>query len=85
MHHVCASRTGGSLPARFLRSTPPFRADHVGNLLAMPALLAAREDFKEGRIDAQELRGFEDEAIRDVVCKQEEVGLQSADFADPTV
>ena len=48
-----------------------------------PALLAAREDFKEGRIDAQELRGIEGEAIRDVVRKQEEVGLQSADFADP--
>ena len=38
--------------------------------------------FKEGLIDAQELRGIEHEAIRDVVRKQEEVGLQSADFAD---
>ena len=31
-----------------------------------------------GRIDAAELRGIEDEAIRDVVRKQEEVGLRSA-------
>jgi 5-methyltetrahydropteroyltriglutamate--homocysteine methyltransferase len=60
------------------RTTPPFRADHVGSLLRPPALLKAREDFKEGRIDADELRGVEDEAIRDVVRKQEEVGLQSA-------
>jgi 5-methyltetrahydropteroyltriglutamate--homocysteine methyltransferase len=60
------------------RTTPPFRADHVGSLLRPPALLEAREDFAEGRIDADELRGVEDEAIRDVVRKQEEVGLQSA-------
>ncbi len=61
-----------------LRTTPPFRADHVGSLLRPPELLQAREDFKEGRIDADELRGIEDEAIREVVRKQEEVGLQSA-------
>src|SRR5919197_3763856 len=61
-----------------LRTTPPFRADHVGSLLRPPELLKAREDFAEGRIDADELRGVEDEAVRDVVRKQEEVGLQSA-------
>jgi methionine synthase II (cobalamin-independent) len=61
-----------------LRTTPPFRADHVGSLLRPPELLKAREDFAEGRIDAEELRVIEDEAIRDVVRKQEEVGLQSA-------
>jgi methionine synthase II (cobalamin-independent) len=61
-----------------LRTTPPFRADHVGSLLRPPELLKAREDFAEDRIDAEELRGVEDEAIRDVVRKQEEVGLQSA-------
>ena len=60
------------------RDTPPFRADHVGSLLRPPQLLEAREDFREGRIDAPELRGIEDEAIRDVVRKQEEVGLRSA-------
>ena len=60
------------------RTSPPFRADHVGSLLRPPELLRAREDLKEGRIDADELRGIEDEAIRDVVRKQEEVGLQSA-------
>src|SRR5512132_3119115 len=61
-----------------LRTTPPFRADHVGSLLRPPQLLQAREDFKEGRIDAAELRGIEDEAIRDVVAKQEAAGLRSA-------
>ena len=65
------------------RTAPPFRADHVGSLLRPPALLKAREDFKAGSVDAEELKRIEDEAIRDVVRKQEEVGLQSADFADP--
>jgi 5-methyltetrahydropteroyltriglutamate--homocysteine methyltransferase len=60
------------------RTTPPFRADHVGSLLRPPELLKAREDFAEGRIDAGELRAIEDDAIRDVVKMQEDVGLQSA-------
>src|SRR5829696_5457881 len=60
------------------RTRPPFRADHVGSLLRPPELLQARDDIEEGRIDADELRGIEDEAIRDVVRRQEEVGLRSA-------
>jgi 5-methyltetrahydropteroyltriglutamate--homocysteine methyltransferase len=60
------------------RTEPPFRADHVGSLLRPPELLEAREGFAEGRIDADELRGIEDDAIRDVVRMQEDVGLQSA-------
>jgi 5-methyltetrahydropteroyltriglutamate--homocysteine methyltransferase len=61
-----------------LRTRPPFRADHVGSLLRPPALLRAREDRAAGRITPAELRGVEDEAIRDVVRMQEEIGLQSA-------
>src|SRR5687768_7570095 len=60
------------------RTKPPFRADHVGSLLRPPQLLKARQDFAEGRIDADELRAIEDDAIREVVRKQEDVGLQSA-------
>jgi 5-methyltetrahydropteroyltriglutamate--homocysteine methyltransferase len=60
------------------RTTPPFRADHVGSLLRPPELLRAREDFTAGRISAEELRGIEDDAIRTVVQMQEDVGLQSA-------
>ena len=58
--------------------TPPFRADHVGSLLRPQRLLEAREQHAAGSIDASELRAIEDEAIRDVVRKQEEIGLQSA-------
>jgi 5-methyltetrahydropteroyltriglutamate--homocysteine methyltransferase len=60
------------------RTTPPFRADHVGSLLRPPALLQAREDFAGHRISADELRDAEDAAIRDAVRMQEGIGLQSA-------
>ena len=60
------------------RTKPPFRADHVGSLLRPPELLKARDNFAAGQIDAAALRAVEDEAIREVVQKQEEVGLQSA-------
>jgi len=61
-----------------LRDTPPFRADHVGSLLRPPHLLEARERRATGEIDADELRAVEDEAIRDVVRMQRDVGLRSA-------
>jgi 5-methyltetrahydropteroyltriglutamate--homocysteine methyltransferase len=60
------------------RSKPPFRADHVGSLLRPAQLLQARADHQAGRVDAAELRGIEDDAIRRIVRKQEELGLQSA-------
>jgi 5-methyltetrahydropteroyltriglutamate--homocysteine methyltransferase len=58
------------------RTKPPFRADHVGSLLRPKALLQAREDLKQGRITAAELRRVEDEAIADAVRLQEEIGLE---------
>ena len=60
-----------------VRTEPPFRADHVGSLLRPPALLRAREDAAAGRITAEELRAVEDDAIRDAVRMQEEVGLRA--------
>jgi 5-methyltetrahydropteroyltriglutamate--homocysteine methyltransferase len=67
-----------SAPVGGVRTTPPFRADHVGSLLRPPELLAARESLAAGRIDADELRRIEDEAIQEVVKTQENVGLRSA-------
>jgi 5-methyltetrahydropteroyltriglutamate--homocysteine methyltransferase len=60
------------------RTSPPFRADHVGSLLRPRRLLDARDDHAAGRIDDDELRAVEDEAIREIVRMQEDVGLQSA-------
>ncbi len=60
------------------RTSPPFRADHVGSLLRPPELLRARDDRAAGRIDDAALRAAEDEAIREAVRMQEEAGLQAA-------
>jgi 5-methyltetrahydropteroyltriglutamate--homocysteine methyltransferase len=59
-------------------SRPPFRADHVGSLLRPPELLQAREDRTAGRISPEQLRAVEDDAIREVVRRQQEVGLAAA-------
>jgi 5-methyltetrahydropteroyltriglutamate--homocysteine methyltransferase len=61
-----------------MRTTPPFRADHVGSLLRPPDLLAARAHFAAGRIGAARLREIEDAAIAEAVWMQEEAGLQAA-------
>src|SRR5580704_17561500 len=61
-----------------MRTTPPFRADHVGSLLRPPELLAARQDFAAGTIGAEHLRAVEDAAIVDAVTMQADAGLQSA-------
>ena len=58
------------------RTTPPFRADHVGSLLRPKDVLQAREEHKQGRIPAARLRQVEDEAIRKVAQLQEGLGLQ---------
>jgi 5-methyltetrahydropteroyltriglutamate--homocysteine methyltransferase len=59
-----------------MKDTPPFRADHVGSLLRSPALLTARQDHADGRIGAAALRCVEDNAVRDAVKLQEDLGLQ---------
>jgi len=58
------------------RTTPPFRADHVGSLLRPKELHEAREKKKAGTITAEQLRQVEDQAIRDAVKLQEDIGLQ---------
>lgn len=55
---------------------PPYRADHVGSLLRPDSVKAARRKFFDDKsIDAAELKAVEDEAIRDVIRLQEEVGI----------
>jgi 5-methyltetrahydropteroyltriglutamate--homocysteine methyltransferase len=60
------------------RTAPPFRADHVGSLLRPAPLTVARDDHAAGRLTDEELRAVEDQAIREVVRQQEEVGLHAA-------
>ena len=57
------------------RTTPPYRADHVGSFLRPKHLLEARAPCPR-ELAADALREVEDAAIRDVVRRQEEVGLR---------
>ncbi|MDB5407146.1 MAG: 5-methyltetrahydropteroyltriglutamate--homocysteine S-methyltransferase [Rhodospirillales bacterium] len=58
------------------RLGPPFRADHVGSLLRPETVRRARGDRKSGTITQAELRAIEDAAIREVVRRQEAIGLR---------
>ena len=57
--------------------SPPFRADHVGSLLRPKQVLQARDEFSRGEISAGQLAQTEDEAIREIIRMQGEVGLKS--------
>ena len=60
------------------RTTPPFRADHVGSLLRTAPLKEARSKHAEKKITDAQLREVEDREIEKVIKKQEEVGLKLA-------
>jgi 5-methyltetrahydropteroyltriglutamate--homocysteine methyltransferase len=60
-----------------IRTTPPFRADHVGSFLRPAYLLEARARKARGEIDAAALRAVEDKAIAEIVAFQRDCGLQS--------
>ena len=62
------------MPIPYDKKTP-HRFDVVGSFLRPDALKRARADFEAGRIDAAELKAVEDEAIRDLVAKQQAAGL----------
>ncbi len=60
------------------RTTPPFRADHVGSFLRPAYLLQARDQFfNQKSISAEQLRAVEDKAITEIVKFQHDVGLHS--------
>src|SRR5580698_8607840 len=47
-----------------VRTTPPYRAEHVGSLLRPKRLLEARAEHAVGTLSAERLRNEEDAAIR---------------------
>jgi 5-methyltetrahydropteroyltriglutamate--homocysteine methyltransferase len=59
------------------RTTPPFRADHVGSLLRPQAIHDARAKRAKGEISAAQLKEIEDREIERVIKKQEDVGLDA--------
>ena len=59
------------------RTTPPFRADHVGSLLRTAPLKQARAQREKGEIDAAALKAIEDREIETIIQRQEDVGLKA--------
>jgi 5-methyltetrahydropteroyltriglutamate--homocysteine methyltransferase len=59
------------------RTSPPFRADHVGSLLRPDILKEARAKRERGELCAAALTAIEDQEIEKVIRKQEEIGLNS--------
>lgn len=59
-----------------MSNTPPFRAEHVGSLLRPAYLKDARAKHEAGQIGDSELAKIEDQAIREVIQKQEAVGIE---------
>ena len=59
------------------RTTPPFRADHVGSFLRPKRLLDARAKAQKGELSPEGLRAVEDDAIAEIVKFQQDVGLKS--------
>jgi 5-methyltetrahydropteroyltriglutamate--homocysteine methyltransferase len=58
------------------KTTAPFRADQVGSLLRSARLKEARQRREAGTLDAAGLKAVEDEEIRKLIKRQEEIGLQ---------
>jgi 5-methyltetrahydropteroyltriglutamate--homocysteine methyltransferase len=58
------------------KGRPPFRADHVGSLLRPAALRQAFRQYGACQIKDPEFAKVQDECIRDIVLKQEALGLK---------
>ena len=55
----------------------PFRYDYVGSFLRPAEVKDAREQFKAGRITAEQLKAVEDEEITKLVKKQKAAGFHA--------
>lgn len=60
-----------------VKQNPPYRAEHIGSLLRPASIPEAFRAYKRGELDETGLTKAREDAIRDVVKMQEDVGLQS--------
>jgi 5-methyltetrahydropteroyltriglutamate--homocysteine methyltransferase len=59
------------------KTTPPFRAAHVGSLLRPAPLKQARAMHARGEMSATQLEAIEDREITQVIKRQEDIGLRA--------
>lgn len=60
-----------------LHINPPFRAEHLGSLKRPITLLEKRKALDDGKCTQEELRVVEDEAIKNIVQMQRDVGIKT--------
>ncbi|MCJ1254935.1 hypothetical protein MMC24_002751 [Lignoscripta atroalba] len=58
-----------------LQRNPPFRAEHLGSLLRPEDLLKTRADVEKGAAQQQQLSSIEDNAVKEIVDLQMELGF----------
>lgn len=63
--------------ATLLHLRPPFRAEHIGSLIRPTFLYEKRDLFTEKKCTLQELKVAEDEAIKQVVKLQQDIGIKT--------
>jgi len=59
-----------------MTARPPFKADHVGSFLRPGPVAEARARYRAGSCTAEELKAIEDDCIRELVRREEAVGLR---------
>jgi methionine synthase II (cobalamin-independent) len=58
-----------------IHQRPPFRAEHLGSLLRPAQLLQARASVDKGTVAKDKLVSIEDEAVKDIVKTQLDLGF----------
>src|SRR5690606_31641833 len=71
----CKKRPFKSDIRKMQRKTPPFRADHVGSILRTAPLKEARAKRENGEITAAQFQEVEQQEIKKIIKKQEDIGL----------
>lgn len=59
------------------RTSPPFRAEHLGSFKRPEAVINKRKEYEQGKCSSAELAMCEDEAIAEVVRLQKDMGLRT--------
>lgn len=59
------------------RTSPPFRAEHIGSIKRPAEMMQARAEYASGSTTLQNLRRAEDEAIMKVLELQRSAGIKT--------
>jgi len=60
-----------------LHRNPPFRAEHLGSLLRPEHILQTRNDVEDNKVPKDQLTNTEDDAIKEIVKLQQDLGFRA--------